>query len=483
MPRAITRLIERKLMGKAFQIQHIPIIITHHLTLRRALTPLIILPSHHHTHCLGKITVSRSFITPDLGEETSPLRTSLAPNTIMSWLHTSGILTQCSGEPPNYDDLPSEQLPPPFLDICSPNPYALNPGGCVICHRKDGLFRCPDCETSFYCSTEHQSMDQESHGPPCRAIKQHVLIVRREEAKYKRQPNGQPTIQNSQIWYVTGMREIYLVRWGLISAQLRYLGGVGCSVDLVRSALERLSAIDVKKANTWEGLRSMLTPLHLRLGEDQAAYERIRRAPEYRKFMLAGKPDILEPIHHFLQLSSHIHDIVPLTLIKMRLLFALRATQNTNRAFRGWILPQEIIDLIRLHVDDTTLQRRPDLLVGSLEKTSSHIKTVKQQVKHLHDSLYTSTKKSSRNKFVWRFLLAGRKDAETNTANYEETTEARSALSDNGPSWLETPGAIGQLKTLERRRIFEEETACAVYTGEWFAMMGERDRQGDVPAS
>lgn len=97
--------------------------------------------------------------------------------------------------------------------------------------------------------------------------------------------------------------------------------------------------------------------------------------------------DVLEsPAGMWTKEYINLSHAIAVTLVKVRVLLDLQAIQNATRAFTGAI-PQEIIDLIRGQLVGNVVESRPNLLKGDTEETTSHIKSIKGQLRELHESI------------------------------------------------------------------------------------------------
>lgn len=201
----------------------------------------------------------------------------------------------------------------------------------------------------------------------------------------------------------------------------------------------------------------MIPGLFIRLGRDQEAYDSVKwyattgidRNYDWGDidlpFLDVKDADVLESLGgmwttEYINLSH----AVAVTLVKIRVLLDLQAIQNAARAFTGAI-PQEIIDLIRGQLASNVVESRPNLLRDSTDETTSLIKSIKQQVRELHESI------EDINYHFWPMLLVDPiTSAVSRPSGYSPGSreEASLILCYNYPAWAETPGAIELIQNL-----------------------------------
>lgn len=205
------------------------------------------------------------------------------------------------------------------------------------------------------------------------------------------------------------------------------------------------------------GLRDRIPGLFIRLGRDQEAYDFVKwyattgidRNYDWNDidlpFLDVKDADVLESLRGMWTTEyPSLSHAVAMTLVKVRVLLDLQAIQNAARAFTGAI-PPEIIDLIRGQLASNVVESRPNILMNSTEETTSLIKSIKQQIRELHESI------EDINYHFWPMLLADPiTSAVPRHGEYSPGSrkEASLTLCYNYPAWAETPGAIELIQNL-----------------------------------
>ncbi|KAF0634919.1 hypothetical protein FPSE5266_10450 [Fusarium pseudograminearum] len=204
----------------------------------------------------------------------------------------------------------------PRMNLGLPYNHCSLASGCRVSFQSPNLLRCGACQVVKYCGKPHQKQRDK---------------LAAEEAKLRAEPGEDTGGENpfdtaaGQFWYFKSTRPYISARFDLMSAILNVRTG-----EAVQAALDHaLDMIRVCRGDN-QGVRSYVPALHLRLGNDQQAYDFIKRyavVPDEHytwndtslPFLDLHDQDALEPVFE----KTHYHDVsftVALTLIKIRLM-------------------------------------------------------------------------------------------------------------------------------------------------------------------
>lgn len=202
------------------------------------------------------------------------------------------------------------------------------------------------------------------------------------------------------------------------------------------------------------GVRSQAPALMLRLNKDQECYDFVKwwrtcdPAGNYDwgdtslPYLNIKDADVFEPCDVFLGRYNDLGHTVALTLLKSRLLTNLQSLQNTA-TLASEELPQELIDLIRENVAGPLVLKRPDIIRSADHQ--AHIANMRAQVL----KLYKRVKED--NAHFWPAIInPGRHlTARPDYHSSGSVEEMQITLAYSFASWVETPGAVDIIKTLE----------------------------------
>lgn len=246
-------------------------------------------------------------------------------------------------------------------------------------------------------------------------------------------------------------------RYHLGDSLLNGFSTIGGPIDAVQTTLDHF--LDMMRLCRGDnlGLRNIIPGLLIRLHRDQEAYDFVKWYATTGSdsnydwgntdlpFLDVKDADVLEsPARMWTGDYIDLSHAVAVMLVKVRVLLDLRAIQSATRAFTGAI-PQEIIDLIRGQLVSNIVESRPNLLKDSTEETASLIKSIKEQVMELHESI------GDDNYHFWTlFLINPITSAVSRPSGYEHGSreEASLVLGYTYAAWAETLGAIELIESI-----------------------------------
>ncbi|KAM0541188.1 hypothetical protein ACHAPJ_013352 [Fusarium lateritium] len=337
----------------------------------------------------------------------------------------------------------------------------------IACGATEGeLHRCSSCQIAYYCGPAHQAADRGRHKNGCNALKKARKTLEKEEKQLRDHPGDMfcpPNIFENGVghfWGISETRDYMRARYHMVDIMLQVFGAPGGRVDAVQEALDNL--LDMLRLCRGDnmGVRDFVPPLYIRLNKDQAAYDFIKwyattgSESNYDwgdtelPYLDVKDADVLEtPLDvwtngSYLSLSH----VVAVTLIKVRILLDLQAAQNTTRALNGTI-PREIIEIIRNQLVGSIVESRPEVLMGGTEELSSLIQKIKDQIIALYKSINTY------NPHFWRLMLSDPYSAakqKPGMYSHETKEEACLVIGYCLASWVETPGALDEIRTLSK---------------------------------
>ncbi|QPC71162.1 hypothetical protein HYE68_001914 [Fusarium pseudograminearum] len=284
----------------------------------------------------------------------------------------------------------------PRMNLGLPYNHCSLASGCPVGFQSPNLLRCGACQVVKYCGKPHQKVDRPRHKVQCVPIKQQRDKLAAEEAKLRAEPGEDTGGENpfdtaaGQFWYFKSTRPYMSARFDLMSAILNVRTG-----EAVQAALDHaLDMIRLCRGDD-QGVRSYIPALHLRLGNDQEAYDFIKWyavVPDENytwndtslPYLDLHDQDALEPVFE----KTHYHDVsftVALTLIKIRLIlhaFVLR-NPSASREARYDHLQEEAMSNILLSQPDVVAQEKYlDLITQLRAQILQLYKKVKEDNPH-----------------------------------------------------------------------------------------------------
>ncbi|KAH6993259.1 hypothetical protein EDB82DRAFT_555452 [Fusarium venenatum] len=229
----------------------------------------------------------------------------------------------------------------PRMNLGLPYNHCSLPSGCLAGFQSASLLQCAGCHVINYCGKPHQKADWRRHKVQCIVIKQQREKLAAEEAKLRTEPDEDTNGENpfdskaGQFWVFKSTPPYMLARFNLMSAILNVRTG-----EAVQAALDHaLDMVRLCRGDN-QGVRSHVPALHLRLGNDQEAYDFIKwyavvPDEDYDwgdaslPFLDLHEQDAFEPVFE----KTHYCDVsftVALTLIKIRLMQDLDSLHAFN---------------------------------------------------------------------------------------------------------------------------------------------------------
>jgi hypothetical protein len=257
--------------------------------------------------------------------------------------------------------------------------------------------------------------------------------------------NGNPFITGvGHFWGLIHTRDYMRARYGLIEAILE-----ANTFDAVQSALDHSMDILRLCRSDNMGVRSLVPALLLRLGKDRECYDFVKwwtttgQESDYDwgdtslPYLDIKDADIFEPVDLFCQKYLELSHTVSVTLLKLRLLLAIKkCLQNTAVLRESGLLPKELFDQIEDSLLKSVLGANWDDRYSA--RCSQFVDTISSQV----DKLYEAVERA--NSHFWPALLnPGRNLGEyPDSYSHGSVEEMQLVLKYSIDSWRESPGAL-----------------------------------------
>ena len=325
---------------------------------------------------------------------------------------------------------------------------------CQVCGTKVNLSKCAACKVTHYCDLVHQASDRPEHKGACNAIKRARAALENQEAKLRAMPGDVLTPPGATIieehaghfWGIYETRPYMQARYALVEALLRIK-----TYAAVEAALSHLLDMLRLCRSDNMGLRDIV-PALLRLGKDQECYDFVKwwattgEREDYdwgdmdEPYLDLKDENAFEPPGLFVQKFAAVAHTISVTLLKIRILFDLRALKNA--IIIGERVPQEILDNICNQMVGNIVARRQDIV--ERKNLDLLIEDLQTQVSNLYLAVEDG------NKFFWSALLRPGANLTARPASYSRGNEAEMqlVLHYSYSSWTETPGAIDYIKML-----------------------------------
>jgi hypothetical protein len=347
-------------------------------------------------------------------------------------------------------------------DYGKDTPFNVSKGlitGCHVCNKKTGLSRCGACKVVQYCGREHQASDRPIHKRFCNAIKKAQAKYDEEEADLRSNPgNGFDMPANvfddcaGHFWGILGTRDYMRARYAVVEALLKIN-----TKQAVQTALDHLLDMLRLCRSDNMGVRDSVPSLYLRLGRDQEAYDFCKwwttcdPDGEYDwgdmslPYLNLHGEDVFESVDWLPKDYPTLSYTVAVTLIKIRLLKDLRTLERIKRE-AGPHVPQEILDYIRSQAVSSIIAQNRTIL--ERDDQSAQIRELEKQIKTLFDTV----KKA--NRWFWPAMLKPERELTSRPNYYSSGNESEMVLrlQECYNAWIETPGAIGVIEELSKRK-------------------------------
>lgn len=340
-----------------------------------------------------------------------------------------------------------------------PPPISTSSAVCEVCGRKDRVFRCSGCRAVFYCGQDHQSSDRPRHRRGCARVKAARDVYEQEEQAIRE--TGDPV---DMFEGPTDTGTYISARFLLADALLKNFGTVHPREEAVGTALNHLLTLLAFNRADPLFLRTVIPALYIVLGKQQHTYDFVKwwatkytLDPEVNwndpnmPYLDIRDADIFEPPVEEWRRSEgrefHLSHPVIVMVLKLRVLLDLVAVQNARRFLRG-LLPAELIGLVQDNLVDpgSIVAHRPEILRGTTANISSHIMTLRRQIKQLYDDI------AQENHDFWPLMFAAFRDPAAAVMNRpigytrEPEEEARYAVGYTIAGWLVEPLTMGLMK-------------------------------------
>ncbi|MCJ1459212.1 hypothetical protein MMC28_009589 [Mycoblastus sanguinarius] len=326
---------------------------------------------------------------------------------------------------------------------------------CSLCGSPKNLSRCAVCKVTSYCNQDHQVADRKRHARECKAVKNFMSHVEREE-----QLTLADLFETSvgRFWAISENRDLLPARYMLVEAllEIKTFEAVECAADHLHGML-RLSCSDKL------GVRHLLPAILLRLGRDQQCYDFVKwwanNDPDGNLYGL-GDPslpfldvvdaNVFESPQYLCVDFPDLSHIVSVTLLKIKLLLDLKVLQNS--AFLVKKLPQELLEMVRRYIVASKIIWK-DGNIMSLVNLADIIQKLSLQV----DTLFKAVGKA--NKHFWTALINPAAHLNKQRTLYDPGSiwEMESHLQYCFDSWNETPGAIDIIKSKIGNQAYHSE--------------------------
>ncbi|GAB1314535.1 hypothetical protein MFIFM68171_04745 [Madurella fahalii] len=237
--------------------------------------------------------------------------------------------------------------------------YGHGPQRCPICLSTSGLRVCGGCKFVSYCGTSHKSAHRAKHKSACDAIKKSREALEHEETALRAHPGHYFTLKDvfstcvGSFWGIVGTRDYMMARFCAADALVKV-----ATVTAVEKALEHFTDMLRLCRSDSMGVRNIIPGLLLRLGREQECYDflkwwaTVNDEDHYNghygwtdptlPYLDIRDADVFEPIDNFC--CVRLSHLVPLTLLKLRLLLDLEAYESASEfefGFRDDMTPTE----------------------------------------------------------------------------------------------------------------------------------------------
>lgn len=307
---------------------------------------------------------------------------------------------------------------------------------CPVCKTTEKLLRCQGCMVMPYCCREHQIADRNNHKVNCNAVKNLKKNLAKEEEKLRENVLEEGGNLFSDI---DEIHPYMTVRHSLVDKLLNIN-----TFDAVKAAFDHLMDM-VRLCRSENAFQFIVPALFIRLGMVQECYDFLKwhvttgGSEDYDwkdmslPFLDIQNADVFESVADFTGPSANNGYILPLMLIKMRLLLDVKSLQNSD-ILDDLMLPPHIVNQIRKEVAGKILSKRKDIMM-SIE----HDQLIEKLEKQMQELFLFANKTIKR--FWARLLSLADYFAANPTACHIGMT-----VFYYYDALFETPGSIGMIK-------------------------------------
>ncbi|KAI0384878.1 hypothetical protein F5Y04DRAFT_293150 [Hypomontagnella monticulosa] len=326
---------------------------------------------------------------------------------------------------------------------------------CEVCESNVNLFRCSNCQTTWYCGREHQQAHRSLHENECNATRDNEGTARREKSLWEENSEAfqleEPDADNFKFLFFSTAKERPDLedRSGVVEAILEnfFPGDVWLApADEINGYVASIAwALDAK-----------FPYLLLEQNEYQKCYDFMKwwHTPELHgihsnrgvilpHLELTGA-DLFEPCDIFIDEHPSLGQVSALMLLKIRLLTDLQVLQIVPE-IAARKLPQEIVDMIYWMVlNFPSMLARPGIMnTPNLTALTNDLNT---QILMMYDCIKESCPA------FWATLPHPNKRPITKLAdwNTDIDEEMRHIASYAYESWVETPAALDVVRTMAK---------------------------------
>lgn len=332
--------------------------------------------------------------------------------------------------------------------------------GCGVCNKQENLQLCSRCKVIQYCSRDHQVQDRDAHKRACNAIDKKRKATEAEDQKLRNAPPGDIFLPErpfetciGHFWGVMGTRDYMRARFALVEA----IGMVNTRHS-VEQRLEHLMDMLRLCHSDNMGVRDIVPGLLMRLGRDQKCYDFLKfwqevfhgmhsdHGDENGAFLHIRDADSFEDVDLFCSKYTPLSYLVPLALLKTKLLLDLLAVRNSETSEISAKVPREILNIIQHQAVRTDIiEKRLNVLQSQEQDLTKQINALKGQIRKLYETT------NSANRHLWRILLKPGTHLESKPEFYSagDLEEAQLILRYSYATWVETPGALEVIKVFE----------------------------------
>ena len=341
---------------------------------------------------------------------------------------------------------------------------------CFYCGAKGTLIHCSKCYQARYCTKHCQRADRSRHQDKCEEIVD-AYDTFREASDHLFYTQKVPKAAGGHYSRFADTHEFLGTKLILMDAMLQTYGTTNGYKDIVQSVLNHALHLMKDDREDGVGVRCMIPSLHIRLGNDEKAYDFIKwyattscdpayswddlKAPflnikgtdvfeNIPQTMVEGLPPQEPSFYGNVEASQHLSHAKSVMLIKIRVYQNLQRLKWAGIVLRG-IFPEEIVTLVLEELSGSVLSERDDVLRSDPETMGTLLRTTKEQIRELYriiDQKYPR---------FWALLLdnpevtmlpnpdlSTRLSVEGTTIMFGYTYAA----------WYETPGAMEIIRTL-----------------------------------
>lgn len=293
-----------------------------------------------------------------------------------------------------------------------------------------------------YCCREHQISDRNNHKVDCSAVKKCKKNLEREEQKLRKNVPEEGADHFSE---VDETHPYMLARHRLVDKLLNIR-----TYDAAKAAFNHFMEM-TRLCRGINAFQFIVPALFIRLGKIQECYDFLKwyattgSREDYdwenmnQTYLDVRDADVFESIAEFTAESADVGYILPLMLIKMRLLMDIKSLQNSDFLDELEMLPPEMVDRIRKEVAGKIVSKRTGIFM--IKEQDRLIEKLEQQMRELY---IFANKKIER--FWARLLIA------------EDYLSANPSACNIGlklfyyhDALLETPGSIDMIKEWVRK--------------------------------